>query len=150
MNWDYIAGFFDGEGSVTDYKRKCRVTITQTNQEVLERIRRFAGVGSIAEITKRKSHWKDSWVYYISKQIDLLKFLNGVVPRLVVKRKLARNAIVVLEYKLQKREVRRQELSLRMHKARELRKQGLPYRDIGKALNIDFGHARRIVLGKRK
>ena len=150
MNWDYIAGFFDGEGSITDYKRKCRVTITQTNKEVLERIRSFAEVGSVAEITKRKSHWKDSWVYYISKQTDLLKFLNGVVPRLMVKRKLAQNAIVVLEYKLRGREVRRQKLFLRMQKARKLRKQGLSYRDIGKALNIDFGHARRIILGKRK
>ena len=150
MNWDYIAGFFDGEGSVTDYKKKCRVTITQTNKEVLERIRSFAGVGSIAEITKRKSHWKDSWVYYISKQSDLLKFLNGVAPRLVVKRKLAQNAIVVLERKLQEREARQQELFARTYKARELRRQGLPYRDIGKVLHIDFGHARRIVLGKRR
>lgn len=150
MNWDYIAGFFDGEGSVTDYKRKCRVTITQTNKKVLEQIRSFAGVGSVAEITKRKSHWKDSWVYYISKQSDLLKFLNGVASGLVVKRKLAQKAIVVLEHKLQEREVRRQELFLRMHRAKELRKQGLPYRDIGKALNIDFGHARRIILGKQK
>jgi len=75
MNWDYIAGFFDGEGCITyGRSKRYRIMISQTHKEVLESIRDFVGVGYVVEVAKRKSHWKDSWVFYIAKQEDSLKF----------------------------------------------------------------------------
>jgi len=48
MNWDYVAGFFDGEGCVTLYKEKTnkwgkavKVSITQKDTESLKEIKKF-------------------------------------------------------------------------------------------------------------
>ena len=58
MNWSYIAGFFDGEGSVAHNGKGFRITIAQTDLEILNLIKDFTGVGHVIEVTKRKKHWK--------------------------------------------------------------------------------------------
>lgn len=55
MTWEYIAGFFDGEGSICHNGKGYRVTIVQTNQEVLDDIVQFSGVGSVIKNHKEKS-----------------------------------------------------------------------------------------------
>jgi hypothetical protein len=47
MTWDYIGGFIDAEGTI--YKRHYlyRVSIVNTHKEVLEKIRAFAGYGTL-------------------------------------------------------------------------------------------------------
>mgnify|MGYP001559549630 CR=1 FL=1 len=145
MNWDYIAGFFDGEGALCKYGRRFRVSISQTNKEVLEEIRDFVSIGYVCEITKRKPHWKDAWVYFIAKQSDVYRFLIKIRPKLILKKKLAGEAIIIINTNLKeiKKEVAR--LEKRVVKAKQLRQKGLPYRAIGKELKIDFGYARRLI-----
>jgi len=41
MNWDYLAGFLDGEGSIIIKPPRVRLYISNTNKEVLEKIRDF-------------------------------------------------------------------------------------------------------------
>jgi len=148
MNWDYIAGFFDGEGCITHGRSKrYRIMISQTHKEVLESIRDFVGVGYVVEVAKRKSHWKDSWVFYIAKQEDSLKFLEKIVPGLIVKKQDAQEAIFALEERVKERKLQRERLLWRIAEARKLRNQGLTYREMGETLGIDFGYARRLVLG---
>lgn len=85
MNWQYIAGFFDGEGTITHNGKGFRITIPQTNELVLQKIRLFAGYGNIIYNPKRKSYWSDGWTYYIAKQSEVYKFLMKIKPFLVVK-----------------------------------------------------------------
>ncbi len=67
MDWNYIAGFFDGEGSILKHDpTNYRISIPQTNEEVLQKIKTFSNMGNIFKTRKRKEHWKDSWVYSVA------------------------------------------------------------------------------------
>ena len=146
MNWAYIAGFFDGEGCITFNGKGFRIAVAQTNFEVLERIKKFVGLGFIIKPTKRKAHWKDSWVYYIARQKDIYIFLRKILKHLVVKRQLAEITIPKLKTIIdnQQRRIDRRQKLVRI--SRKLRKEGLTFRAIGKKLKIDFGYARQLIL----
>ena len=97
MKWEYIAGFFDGEGSLTHNGKSYRVTIAQANFEVLELIHSYTHLGHIRKERKREAHWKESWVYYIARQEDVLKFLLKVRPFLIVKKEKTEKCLPFLE-----------------------------------------------------
>jgi len=83
MNWNYIAGFFDGEGTLGKYSKSgYKIGITQSSKKVLEEIQIFTGLGHIHFIKKRKSHWQNAWLYYIAKQEDVYFFLNKILSQL--------------------------------------------------------------------
>ncbi len=63
MTREYVAGFFDGEGSPAKSGNGFRISIPQTNLEVVGAIKAFSGVGTICIPIKRQSHWKDSWIF---------------------------------------------------------------------------------------
>lgn len=146
MNWSYIAGFFDGEGCITHNDKGVRLVITQTNFKVLEQIRKFVGFGFIIKPTKRKMHWKDSWVYYIAKQKHIYSFLRSVLKYLVVKRQLAEKTIPKLKIAVDNQQYRIDRRKRLVRMSRKLRSDGLTLRAIGKKLDIDFGYARRLIL----
>ncbi|MBI4449471.1 LAGLIDADG family homing endonuclease [Candidatus Uhrbacteria bacterium] len=146
MTWAYIAGFFDGEGSLSRNGNGFRITIPQTNIEVLNTIQRFAGCGNVIHVTKRQRHWKESWIYAVAKQEDVLYVLRSIGPHLVVKRHLMQAALpdiarTVAQYR---REATQRKQQFRT--AMSLRKRGWTYRDIGKRLGMDWGWTRRKLL----
>jgi hypothetical protein len=47
MTWDYIAGFTDAEGTIYRWHCLYRVSIVNTNKQVLEKIRAFVGYGTL-------------------------------------------------------------------------------------------------------
>jgi len=147
MTWQYIAGFFDGEGSLVHNKKGYRIMISQTNEEVLTSIKEFIGFGNIFKNKKRQPHWLESWVFYIAKQEDVLKFLKGILPFLIVKKiqidkalPTLTKSVIKINYKINRR-------IKRVNEAKKLREQGLTYRQIGKQMKVDFGYARRLILG---
>jgi len=148
INWSYLAGFFDGEGSITHNGKGFRITIPQTNLEVIKKIQQFTKYGNVLSISKRKSHWKDSWIYYIARQKDILFFLKRIFPHLVVKKSYTKQVIKTLNIVVARQERHASAIKNRKINARGLRKRGLSYRAIGKRLNIDWGYARRIILNK--
>lgn len=146
ITWQYIAGFFDGEGSIVHNGSGFRITISQTNFSVLKTMQDFIGFGLIFKNRKRRSHWKESWVYYIAKQEKVYIFIKNILPFIIVKKYLAAKIIPELKFivdKYQKQSVNRQKI---MVTAKLLRDRGLTYREIGKKLSIDWGYARRIIL----
>jgi len=146
MAWSYIAGFFDGEGSLVHNKKGFRIFITQTNQEVLEKIKTFTNFGYVIKISKRKPHWKDSWLYFIAKQEDIYQFLISTSSLLIVKKELILKAIPQLKDALFKQQQRKKKFYRRIKMSKKLREKGYSYRKIGKILKIDFGYARRLSL----
>ena len=148
MTWEYIAGFFDGEGSITYNGKGYRISIAQTNKEVFDKMLRSIGCGMIFEVKKRREHWKQSWVYYIAKQEDVLYFLVTCLPFLIVKKTLAQKTIRVLRKNILVTKKRKKLRISRIAQAKILRNRGLTYRAIGKHLNIDFGYARQLFLTK--
>lgn len=146
MTWDYIAGFFDGEGSITWNGKGYRISIAQTNKRVFDKILCGIGFGLILKVKKRRSHWKQSWVYYIAKQEDVLKFLQECYPHLIVKKSLAEKTMKELYISIKAAKARKKLRGERIKQASHLRSGGLTYREIGKQLNIDFGYARQLFL----
>ena len=151
MNWDYVAGFFDGEGTLSRQLKGSRlifrITISQTNFEVLSKIVKFTEIGFIIKITKRKSHWKEAWVYYIARQEDVLFFLKKIKSRIVVKKYIVEKAIPELQLLIANKIKRRNRLMNRIGKTRTLREKGWTYRKIGKLLQVDWGYIRRLDKG---
>jgi hypothetical protein len=146
MTWDYIAGFFDGEGSFSMKNGCVRVAITQTDEVVLNSIKKFANVGNVCMVTKRKSHWKDCWVYYITNQKDVFYFLSKIENKVIVKKtKVSLKLPLIKEY-LENAVEKQFSLEKRGRYLVKLRSQGLSYREIGEKANIDWGFARRIIL----
>lgn len=146
MTWEYIAGFFDGEGSITYNGKGFRITISQTNKEVLEKIKNFTGKGKIFETYKRQKHWKDAWVYYIAKQEEVYYFLINVQKNLIVKAGLAGKTIPNLKKILDNQKIKSNRRKMITQVAKRLRKQGLTYRQIGRKLEVDYGYVRRLIL----
>jgi len=153
INWSYVAGFLDGEGSIvkngeTDY----RIAIPQTNEEVLKALQSFTRVGNICKVRKRKEHWKESWTYTVARQEDVLAFLRNVYPCLIVKKDLARRLIPTIAKVVSVQRKKRLNLQKNIRNSKLLREKGLSYRAIGKKLKIDHGYIRRLILfgGKNK
>ncbi len=148
MTWEYIAGFFDGEGSLTRNDRKgFRITIPQTNEEVLMNIKDFTNTGHIFKEKKRKVHWKDSWTYYIAAQKDIYNFLVQIQKFVIVKKSKVLAVLPELQYNIEQQRLRQDKHLQRLAQAIALREQGLSYWRIGLEMGgLDRGYIRRIIL----
>tara|TARA_R110002096_G_scaffold177497_2_gene354025 strand:- start:250 stop:669 length:420 start_codon:yes stop_codon:yes gene_type:complete len=91
----YIAGLFDGEGSVDFAKRKEKrgnvqsilMRIEMTDEDVLRWVHETLGVGTVRKRNRspsRKAHWKDAWVYSIRFR-DALHVCKILWPHIKVK-----------------------------------------------------------------
>jgi len=55
VNWDYFVGFLDGEGSIILKPPRVRLYVSNTNKEVLEKVRKFLKCGTIYYIKKHNN-----------------------------------------------------------------------------------------------
>lgn len=145
-DWRYIAGFFDGEGSVTKNASGWRISVPQTHRGVLMAILRSSKIGSVFHVAKRQAHWRESWTYAISRQQDVNAFLRNVAPFLIVKRKIAHNVLRFMPDILDRQRQRRALAESRRQSVDRLRKLGYSYRVIGQRLSLDWGYVRRVFL----
>lgn len=148
MGWQYIAGFFDGEGTISHNGKGFRLSIPQTSKTVLIDIRSFTSFGTICKVIKRKSHWKDSWIYYVAKQEELYRFLRHILPFTIVKRSKILTVLPKLQFIIKLQYERKNRHKLRLIKALRFRKQGLSYWRIGREMNLDRSYVRRLILSK--
>ncbi len=84
MNWVYIAGFFDGEGSIgkhTQAKNYWRISIGQKSKEVLYMIKEFTKMGAIYQ-----ENSKDMYRYQIWRQDEVYRFVTAILSHTVVKK----------------------------------------------------------------
>ena len=91
MNWDYLAGFFDGEGCIKKhYKRNAyRADISQLDVGVLELIRDFLLEKKIYCKVYKDGHYykKNCKRLQINGFDDILRFASFMKDRVIVKRK---------------------------------------------------------------
>ena len=100
-NWDYLAGFLDGEGSIIIKPPRVRLYVSNTNKKILEEIRDFVNCGSVYEINmKNKSNrWSKQYSWTICFHKEVLKILKNLRSRLVIKKELCEKAIFYIENK---------------------------------------------------
>lgn len=133
MNIDYIAGFFDGEGSIIIQGNKVTLSIPQTNEKILIEIRDYFGIGNVYPLKKRKEHWKDAWCYKCNGNNKCLKVLEELEPYLILKRSKAKQAILLLE-KARIKEINR--ISRNIDAINLVIEQKLSYRQVEKITGI--------------
>ncbi len=90
MNWDYVAGFFDGEGNLhvnqvrggsgkTAYQLLIR--IYSSNKKIVEELRDFIGFGKI--YLKRKT---EVYEFTISNKEEARRFLENLKGKTILKK----------------------------------------------------------------
>ena len=81
----YIAGFFDGEGSVIasriNGRPMVKLCMSQNNLEVLEKIQEFLGYGRLNR-SSRGHHF-----LRVNKQAHVRRLIRTIYPHSIVKRK---------------------------------------------------------------
>lgn len=99
ITWEYIAGFFDGEGCVCTTNLKARpntfctfVSIGQSGKEgyaVLTAIQAFLvpyGIKSYMSAQRRQKHYREMWQLRMMARPSVMVFLSNVLPFVNVKR----------------------------------------------------------------
>lgn len=91
MDIEYLAGFFDAEGSIGINTKSGRLFInaTQTDLLALPEFQREWG-GTIR--SRSLPSGKISYAWNVSRQQDQIQFLDEIIPSLILKRKTARLA----------------------------------------------------------
>lgn len=99
MTWDYIAGYFDGEGHAQLCKTgrgnlSRKIVFYNSHRSSLEAIKSFMGVGAI----HRDRIAKGGPVYSltVTRREILLRVLTSMVPHLIVKRAAAERLLANL------------------------------------------------------
>ncbi len=86
LSLEYIAGFFDGEGTVFMGNRGAlEVRITQSVMEPLEAIRATLGYGRIGPVSVGTNS-APCWQWRVCKWDEGVEFLRSIRPFLIVKR----------------------------------------------------------------
>jgi hypothetical protein len=94
MNWGYVTGYFDGEGSVGIWQHgkasvKCSLTWTNTNRESLEAMRLFIGCGTVRKGTApiKETHMQ-VYKLMVERRCDMLRVAQAMLDMSIIKRPL--------------------------------------------------------------
>lgn len=94
---EYVAGLFDGEGSVTSTMNRktgqiqVRACVAMTDEHII-RLLHIAFGGYFGKQKKYAEHHKDTYAWYVTGN-NLVAFLQLVLPHLIVKREEAEVAL---------------------------------------------------------
>jgi hypothetical protein len=93
MNWDYIAGFFDGEGNINIIKNNqklsyyIQIRLYSSDERVLLKIKEFIQKGQVYKVKKSSA---TNFVYELnlSNKTDVKFFLENLVDKIIIKREI--------------------------------------------------------------
>jgi len=133
MNWDYLAGMVDGEGSIVIHKKTGRVVFQVSNTDInlLEKIKEFIGFGYVRVYHKNPDKWKPQGLFIVGRHRDIEYILNNIVGSLIVKQEKARKTLDHIHTKKWGREI-----EIDMNEVAKLRNKGKSMRVIAKKYNV--------------
>src|SRR3989338_1469247 len=100
MNWDYVAGFIDGEGSIIIKPPRVRLYISNTNKNILVEIKNFVGAGTVSEVKRKlKPNWNRQYSWTLCDHKEVLRILKQLENRIILKKHLGDEAIKYIENK---------------------------------------------------
>jgi hypothetical protein len=156
MNWDYITGFFDGEGNIYTLTRmkknyvchSIRLALTQVNREVLDEIADFLNKHGLIIIRsdfyckkyQPGSNSSDAWYLYIDGYVNCKTLLENMRNGLIVKRDECDKALEFL--KLFKTHKFRGFLPT--EEIKQLRSQGKSYAELGRKYGCSYSTIMRV------
>ena len=149
MTWDWIAGFFEGEGNIRwqDHKpngttkagRGCRILIGQNDKRPLGMIYEFLKIeGFVNPILYQRPpapHRRvpnGLWVLALSRMEDTERFLRAISGKVPQKQEQLDRVLALQQ------EARRNTRTFDLAKAKELRDQGLSVKAIATAMHFGY------------
>lgn len=101
MNWDYVAGFFDGEGCVYIHNQKRHpkhyyLLICNTNRKQLLAIQRFIKAGYLHQC-QNTAGGKEFWEINIGRHLSVLRVAKELEKRCVLKKRKLQTIIKSIE-----------------------------------------------------
>lgn len=151
MNWDYIAGFFDGEGNINILKRqgrrlRARIAIVQRidNSGILQQIQEFLSAQNIQSHIYQRKPYKNRLpvaALQVDDQLSVSKFLFQIEKKILKDRPKFKDAFMISKgFKPYRTKLTLEELQ----EAKELRDQGSTFKEIGKILGRDKSNLSKI------
>lgn len=89
ISWDYVAGFFDADGSINKRKRRpCSwgIDFVNTNRDVLEEIRKFIKAGHIYTKKDKRDNHKQAYYLGFRRHKSVLRVVKELAKRCIVKK----------------------------------------------------------------
>lgn len=131
----WLAGFFDGEGSVYIPRKSTLsvgISIGNTNSEVIFAIHKKINIGQVCIIKHENTKWSDTYIWRVRNYRDSGTILKEMLPYLTIKNKIAREALGIISRAKNEREllVSRNEMILSMLSS------GLTGRDVAKRIGV--------------
>lgn len=98
MNWGYVSGYFDGEGSVVLHQGKrpqkaCGLIWHNTHLPSLEAMRDFIRCGKIYKRAIRPERHKPGYTLEVRSKSNMIKVGSKMLPYLIIKRDQCENLI---------------------------------------------------------
>lgn len=135
----WVAGLFEGEGTIVIVKSRVTTCIQMTDLDVLQRCQMYFG-GKIYDTRKQAEHHKQSWKWSITSTAEAIAFLELIYPLLGGRRRAKVE---------QAREAFKTHKSNKINQYAEevfrLRGQGLKHREIADILGIDRSYVSHIL-----
>lgn len=88
-SWAYLAGLFDGEGSINVSRGTIRLRINMTSEETLRHLEATFGGKLHRRPAPASPRHKQQWTWSVERQADMRFMLNRLLPLLVTKRRQA-------------------------------------------------------------
>ena len=91
----WVAGFFDGEGTIAAYKGgrggkylSYIIQLPNTHKGSLDFVQKVTGAGRVTKrsMKGRASHHKQQYLWKLSSQRDIVAFCEQILPFLIVKK----------------------------------------------------------------
>ena len=145
MNWSYVAGMFDGEGSIVPVaKQSYKITIASNNTEVLECIKEFLACQGIYSWISERRHKNPKhatgYSLCLSKSEYVRTFIKSTLPDLIIKKQKVTDALEHITTKNIK-----QPTDDDYRRAKALLDNGFSYNEVIEVLGIQFSFGK---LGK--
>lgn len=94
----WLAGFFDGEGSITKSLTTnghsktlyvyWKVVIPNTSKPAMKKVVRITGVGALSRRAREKKHYKTLWVWQLNAKKEIKDFARQIVPYMAIPEKI--------------------------------------------------------------
>lgn len=138
----YLAGFFDGEGSVY-FRKGCatvRVSLCNTNREVMKAIHQRLSFGDLV-LHRARLPRRERWdIQFLNLALNK-RFLNLVKGKVTVKREKVETALQRIADYARKKEIVRE----RWGEMRRLYEQGLSQREIANRLGVSYQYVNDVI-----
>jgi hypothetical protein len=82
INLAWMAGLFEGEGNIQTESWRTKLRLKMTDKDVVDRFAEYAGCGSVKFVKREKPHYKDQWLWSVSKKADVRRLLSDMLPYL--------------------------------------------------------------------